>query len=307
MDINLEKLAPIVLFVYNRPEHARKTLDALAANALAGESELHIFCDGAKEGKPADGNLAVRKLIKEEQMRQRFSAVHLHISEKNLGLANSIIGGVSSVMKEYGRCIVIEDDVVTAPYFLTYMNGCLQFYQNSSQIFSISGFTYPLEALKSYPHDVYLSYRACSMSWASWEDRWNTIDWEVKDYDRLKHSPAAIRRFNRGGNDMFRMLRHQMRGERDSWAIRYCYSQSKQERYTIYPAETLVMNTGNDGSGTHCSALDDRTSQIKLSEKIDLQLEQIQFDRRVVRDFKKQYRVSFSEAVNWVYRKVFKK
>ena len=300
--------APVVLFVYARPDHAEKSLNALAANDLAGQSDLIIFCDGPKKESVVEKNRQVIDLITAEKSLGRFRSVTLRISQKNKGLANSIITGISEVMAQYGRCIVVEDDVITHPYFLTYMNDCLYKYEKDQTIFSIAGFTYPLKALKKYPHDIYLSYRSCSQAWGCWKDRWETIDWEVKDFNELKKSRKKRRQFNRGGNDLYRMLRHQMRGERNSWAVRFCYAQSKQNRYAVYPKQTLVANIGYDGSGTNCQDNGNAGSCNQLERgKRSVQLTDITPDKKVLRDFKAQYRVTFLEAVDWLKRRIFKK
>ena len=306
-NVVMGKYAPIILFVYARPDHAEKSLNALAKNDLAKDSDLIIFCDGPKKESAVEKNKQVVELITKEKGLGRFRSVTLNISEKNKGLAKSIITGVSEIMTQYGRCIIIEDDVITNPYFLTYMNNALDKFEKDETIWSIAGFTYPLKALKKYSHDIYLSYRSCSQAWGCWRDRWESIDWEVKDFDELKKSWKKRRQFNRGGNDLYRMLRHQMRGERDSWAVRFCYAQSKQDKYAIYPKETLTLNIGEDGSGTHCQNTGKQVDYSRLDGQRNIVLEDVKLDKRIIRDFKAQYRVTFLEAVDWLLRKVFKK
>ena len=306
MKIMSNTLAPVILFVYDRPDHAKQTLDALAANELAEQSELFVFCDGPKKESVIERNRQVVELITAEKERGRFASVTLTVSPVNKGLAASIIGGVTDIIHRYGKCIVVEDDVVTSPNFLSFMNRCLDYYSDKQNVFSISGFTYPLKALEKYKYDVYLSYRACSQCWACWEDRWDTIDWDVKDFAELSRSFIKRYRFNRGGNDLYRMLRHQMRGERNSWAIRFCYAQSKQNRYTVYPRQSLTRNTGYDGSGTNC----ENNAEKRQVETAFVSNEFVLCDplpnKRVLRDFKNQYRVTFFEAIAWAWKKVFK-
>lgn len=299
-----KRLAPIILFTYNRPEHTQKVLDALAENILAKQSELFIFCDGPKNEKAVEKNRQTRNVVLAEQERKRFKNVSVIISEQNKGLARSIIGGVTQIIEKYGACIVLEDDHITSKSFISYMNNALQFYEQNDRIWSISGFTYPLQYLKDYSHDIYLSYRACSHGWATWKDRWELVDWEVKDYEQLKKSLSRIRRFNRGGNDLFRMLRHQMRGERDSWAIRFCYSQSKHDMFTVYPRVSLINNIGFDGTGTHCPNKEKRIKNNFEPGYFEAMLEDIGPNRKIVKDFKRQYRVSISEALLWVKEKL---
>lgn len=301
-----EKLAPIILFTYNRPEHTQKVLDALAENVLAEESELFIFCDGPKNDRAVEKNNRTKDVVLAEKARKRFRNVTVTISEQNKGLAKSIISGVTKIIGEYGKCIVLEDDHITSKGFISYMNDALRVYKDNKKIWSISGFTYPLKALEGYPHDVYLSYRACSHGWATWVDRWELVDWAVKDYDELKKSLWKIAKFNRGGNDLFRMLRHQMRGERDSWAIRFCYSQSRNDMLTVYPRYSLIYNIGFDGTGTHCQNSGNHTISNFMAEYRVFSLENIELDREVLADFKRQFRVTIPEAFTWGVNKLAK-
>lgn len=301
----MSNIAPVILFVYNRPEHTQKVLDALAENILAKDSELFIFCDGPKNEDAIIPNNKTKRVVEIESKRDRFKSVFLNISDKNKGLAASIISGVTQIIERYGKCIVLEDDHITSKSFLVYMNQCLEFYEMNPLIWSISGFTYPLKTLYDYPHDVYLSYRACSHGWATWKDRWSKVDWMVKDFEQLQKSLRKQRKFNRGGNDLYRMLRHQIRGERDSWAIRFCYSQSKNDMLTIYPKFSLIRNIGFDGSGTHCQATEQQIFDNFISEKFDFYLEDISLEKKVTREFKYQYRITFLEACQWLLRKFF--
>lgn len=295
--------APVILFTYNRPDHTKQVLDALAKNKLAIESDLYIFVDGPKGGIANKNNELTKEVVLGEQGKGRFKSVNVTVSPVNKGLAKSIISGVTEVIEKYGRCIVLEDDHITSVDFLRYMNDCLKFYEHDEKIWSISGFTYSLRSLEKYDKQVYLSYRACSHGWATWIDRWQSVDWQVSDFANLKKSLSARRKFNRGGNDLYRMLNHQMNGERDSWAIRFCYSQSKQDKLTVYPRVSLIKNIGFDGSGTHCGVATD-TKAIQFAENSDIYPEEVVINKKITRDFKNQYRVTIKEAFHWLLRKL---
>lgn len=297
-------LAPVILFTYNRPDHTKKVLDALAENELAKDSELYIFCDGPKNEKVIEKNDATKKVIEEERNLSRFKCVHIFISTENRGLAKSIISGVTKVIEKYGKCIVLEDDHITSRSFLKYINDCLDYYEDNQKIWSISGFTYPLKTLENYSDDVYLSYRACSHGWGTWNNRWEKVDWEVKDFKKLQYSLLRRKNFNRGGNDLYRMLRHQIRGDRDSWAIRFCYSQSKNNMLTVYPKYSLIKNIGFDGTGTHCQNLGDRQFSNFISGEFCYILKEVSLNQKVIRDFKKQYKISIKEAMEWLIKKI---
>lgn len=243
--------APVIIFIYNRAGHTKKTLAALNENRLAAETDLFIYADNAKDLKGQSAVDEARKAADEFAALNHFHSTTVIKAERNKGLADSIIGGVSEVIAKYRRAIVIEDDLITSRDFLEYMNGALDFYENQPDIWSISGYTPYLARLAKYPHDVYSCYRASSWGWATWLDRWNTVDWNVADYESFLHDAAAQQYFNLGGSDMTNMLIDWHEGRNHSWAIRWCYSQAKARAMTVYPKESRITNAGNDNSGTH--------------------------------------------------------
>lgn len=243
--------APVVIFVYNRAEHTKKTLEALNDNRMAGDTQLYIFADNAKNEKAVEGVRATRKVIDEFARNNNFKQVNIIKSEVNKGLAKSILSGVTSVIKEHGKVIVVEDDLITSKDFLEFMNGALDYYEAKKNIWSISGYTPYLTALKKYSKDVYTCYRASSWGWATWLDRWESVDWDVKDYEEFVNSDSMKAHFNKGGSDLSGMLVDWHEKKNNSWAIRWCYQQSKDNKLTIYPKESRVTNNGCDDSGTH--------------------------------------------------------
>ncbi len=244
-----KKLAPVVLFVFNRPEHTRKTLESLQQNILSSQSDLFVFADAAcKKGEVADVE-AVQSLI---ERIEGFRSVTLHKQSENQGLAPSVIAGVGSVIRQYGKVIVVEDDLQLSPYFLSYMNEALDRYALDPRVYSVGGYSPPLEVPEDYAEDSYLSFRCCTWGWATWRDRWEKVDWEIKDYADFVNSPSQIARFNRGGDDMSHLLKLQMSGKISSWGIRWDYAHFKNEAYCFRPTRAIVGNTGNDGTGVHC-------------------------------------------------------
>ena len=259
------KTAPIVLFVYSRPLHTRRTVEALQKNKLAGESDLFVFSDGAKN---REVELSVREVREYIRTITGFKSVRIAERDRNWGLANSIIDGVTTVMNQYGRVIVLEDDLVTSPHFLGYMNEALHHYEHDTRAFSIGAYNFPAQTMpirEDYSWDTYASFRCCSWGWGTWVDRWTRIDWGIADYPMFIRDRAAQKSFNRGGPDMTRMLTMQQERKIDSWAIRFCYAHHVNRMYCIYPVKTLVMNVGLDHSGTHCG-VDPRREHVSLDE-----------------------------------------
>ena len=241
-------LAPICLFTYNRLEETQQTVKALANNFLAKESELYIFSDGWKND---DAKIKVNNVRAFLKTINGFKKVTVFESDKNKGLANAIISGVSQIISKYGKVIVLEDDLITSPNFLDFMNDGLDFYKDNSSIFSISGYSMDLPSLKNNNKDYYLGVRASSWGWGAWSRSWDDIDWDVKDYNDFVNSKRLKKEFRKGGSDMSRMLANQMNNKIDSWAIRWCYNQFTRKQYTIYPTISKVESIGFGADATH--------------------------------------------------------
>jgi len=244
-------MVPVVLFVYNRADHASATLQALAKNKGADQTDLIIFSDGPKNENAIEAVANVRAAVRSVT---GFKSLTVHEAEKNKGLANSIISGVTQVIGQAGKVIVIEDDLVTSPYFLKYMNEALDYYENEPKVQAISGSNPPPALMrfpKGYQNDVYFNYRISSTGWGTWHDRWKTADWTVSDYQQFMQSAERQARFRRAGDDLPDMLQRQMEAKVDSWAIRWCYTQFLQDKVSVYPRHSYVHNIGFDDSGIH--------------------------------------------------------
>lgn len=295
----MSKLAPIVLFVYNRPEHTKDTLTSLEKNFLASESDLYIFSDGAKTVKEMSNVNKVREIVKEFT---GFKSVTISCSHKNNGLANSIIDGVTKIVNEYGKVIVLEDDLKTSNYFLTYMNDALNYFENKD-VWSISGYTPPINFPSYYEKDVYAVMRACSWGWATWKEKWNLNEWKVKDFDKFIKNANEVAAFNKSGNDMSAMLQNQINGAIDSWAIRWCYNQFKFQQPTIYPVKSYLSNAGMEGESTHGSF--SKKFHSEISDTYDITFEDVsKIDQNIVNEFAKNYNMRFYNHVGILLRKI---
>lgn len=277
-------LAPIIVFTFNRLDHTKKTIEALKNNNLAKESELFIFSDGARNEQEALKVNEVRKFIKNID---GFKKVIVIESKTNKGLANSVISGVTEIINKYGKVIVLEDDLVTSKYFLEYMNKALDLYKYRVDIWSISGYSPNIKIPKYYKSEIYLIKRGASWGWATWKDRWELNDWDIKDYYEFKKNKAAKNEFNMAGSDMAPMLNDQMEGRINSWAIRWGYNQYKHGMWTIYPIESFVKNIGTDLTGTH-SGMSSKYD-VNLSENMVQLQKNINPDYQIQKEFKKKY------------------
>ena len=247
-------LAPIVLFVYNRPEHTRRTLEALSKNKEAQESELFIFADGIPENASEierENIKFVRQIIRKDKWCGQVEIVE---SKDNKGLADSVISGVSKIVNSYGKVIVLEDDIVTAPYFLTFMNNGLNQYSAVQKVYGITG--HKFKSFKKVNDPIYFLPVMSSWGYGTWADRWNSIDWNgkklLREVNKLEN-PTII---NFGTIDYYNMLIDQVEGKNDSWAVRFYVSMYLKGGIFLYPYKSLLKNIGLDGSGTHCDNLE---------------------------------------------------
>lgn len=286
------KLAPVVLFVYNRPEHTRKTLESLMSNELASQTKLFIYSDGPKinasdEIRTKINN--VRTLIREKIWCENVQIIE---AETNLGLATSIRKGVKEVIERHGRIIVLEDDLVTSPVFLNYMNDALNYYEERKSVFSISGYCLPPNKFKvpdDYHYDVFVGLRNSSWGWGTWVDRWNQVDWEIKNFQTIADDSYIKEAFNRGGDDVFQLLEAQLLGKLDIWSIQFTLAHFSNHAVSIIPTRSYVDNIGLDGSGINCSP------NISLKNNSLCKNKKIRFpsflyeDRRIINSFYNAY------------------
>lgn len=235
----MTELVPIVLFTYKRLDTLQQTVRALAANQLAAQSDLIIYSDGAKK---YEDELIIEDIRTYLKTITGFKTVTIYESGINQGLATSIIQGVSAVMVQYHKAIVLEDDLISSTNFLEYMNQALDFYQDNPQILSISGYSPIIKGLEQ--NDVYFTQRASSWGWACWEDRWNKIDWQAKSYNEFQTDALAKKKFNKMGSDMTLMMKRQMNGTINSWAIRFCFHQFQNGLFSVHPSLSKVKNIG---------------------------------------------------------------
>lgn len=240
--------APITLFTFNRPWHTRRTVEALLDNAGAADSDLIIYADGARSEKDAEALAEVRAYL---QTISGFKSVRLIERDKNWGLAASIIEGVTDTVTQYGRVIVVEDDLVTSPHFLTYMNAALDKFEAIDEVISVHGYCYPVEA--ELPEAFCLPGADC-WGWATWARGWSLFNEDGAALLQALETDGLVDAFDYDGSFPYsKMLKNQIAGKNNSWAIRWYASAFLAGKLTLYPGQSLVHNIGNDDSGTHAA------------------------------------------------------
>lgn len=256
-------LAPIVLFVYNRPDHTRQTVEALQKNELASESELFIYSDAPKNENAQQKVNEVREYI---ETIDGFKKTTIINREKNWGLANSIIDGVTRIVNEYGKIIVLEDDLVTSSYFLKFINEALEMYKDEPKVASIHGYIYPIDGL---PESFFIKGADC-WGWATWKEKWSIFEPDgQKLLNELKQKKLQKEADFNNSYPYIKMLKDQIKGKNNSWAIRWYMSSFLKDMLTLYPGQSYVQNIGHDAEGTHCTSETD-IFKINLNNQITL-------------------------------------
>lgn len=256
----MNSLAPVLLFVYNRPAHTLKTLTALEKNQYADQTILYIYSDAAKDERAVEAVDEVRRIIKKTW---RFKQIKIIERDKNWGLAANVIDGVTKVVREHGQIIVLEDDLETSSFALDYFNKALDRYREDEQVMQISGYGYPVQNLNQLPETFFFRV-ANSWGWATWDRAWQhfnpDIDELVSDF-----SEEQIHQFSIEGKENFWKQVQELRsGKINSWAIRWYASVFKKNGLVLYPRNSMTQNIGNDGSGTHTAA--ESTYQVTLAD-----------------------------------------
>lgn len=242
----MQALAPIALFVYNRPKHTERTIKFLQQNLLAPDSRLYIFSDGPKTKSDEELVNEVRSFIKTVD---GFKSVKIIESKSNKGLANSVIEGVTQLNNNYGQVIVFEDDLVSSPHTLTYFNEALNRYRNEEKVMHIGAYMYHLKD-NDLPESFF--YRAAtSWGWATWQSAWQhfepNINKLIPQFDRQKINQFSIE----GTMNFWKQMQDFKRGKNNSWAIRWYASIFLKGGLTLNPSQSLVNNIGHDGTGVH--------------------------------------------------------
>lgn len=282
------KLAPIILFVYNRPSHTRQTIEALLNNSLAKESELFIYSDAPRDQKTQEKVKEVREYI---HTITGFKNITVIERDKNFGLADNIVDGVTSVINQYGEIIVLEDDIVVSPMFLEYINKGLKYYKNQRQICSITGscFLKPYQYKNTGIHALSIT---SSWGWATWKDRWDGFSRQDEVLKSIIDNTSIHHSFDFDESYPYiKMAKLQLKRKINSWAIYWYAYNFLQSKLTIYPNAPLIINNGFDGSGYHCKKTDSPQSQFAKRYSIDFAIiaQECHETRKIIKKNFKQY------------------
>lgn len=286
------------MIVYNRPERTRTMVESLQHNQLAGESDLFVFSDAAKD---ENDEVRVRKVRDYIKTIDGFHSLLIVERQEHMGLARSVISAVTQTVRKYGRVIVIEDDLECAPFILDYFNAALERYKEEKKVFTIAGFCFPTLAKDIEMDHTYFLRLFNPWSWATWADRWEQFDPNASGWQVLSQDRRMRGHFDFDNTYKYsRALEEQMTVGIDSWAIRWYWSIYKKNGLNLFPCQTLARNLGFDGSGTHkifvtecLDVLAERKFAFDFPDKIE---ENLHMRSIVVSQRKKRNLISLKDA-----------
>ena len=289
-------LAPICLFTYNRLSETQQTVNKLQANYIANNSDLYIFSDGPKNDTDEKKITIVRDYIKNIN---GFKSIHIIESKSNQGLANSIIQGVTKIINIYGKVIVLEDDLLTTPNFLDFMNQALNFYEFDSNIHSINGYSLKINHNKNNG-DVYFQYRTFPWGWGTWNNRWdNCVFDKTKIKELINSDKKILKDFSKKcGSDMPNGLISSINGESDTWYVRWAFDHFYRNKYTVYPILSKIRNDGFGIDSTHCAGINTYVSEPDITHQkmflfYPFQVDKFKCDYSFDKYFTKKYKLLF--------------
>lgn len=283
-----EALAPIVLFVYNRPAHTEKVLNALSNNPLASQSKLYIFADGPKKEASAQDldNIAKTRALLDR--RTWAKEVKVVMQEQNKGLAASIVDGVTQIINAHGKVIVLEDDIVVSPFFLQYMNQALNIYAQDEQVMHIGSFVPQRKGQEKLPETYFLSYMNC-WGWATWKRAWQQLQLDSKSLLHLVGVSNKAKRFELDNSvALLQQLKDNLSGKINTWAIKWYSTIFLQNGLCLYPKQALSQQIGMDGSGEHCAIDHLQQYQVSLANRVEVNripLKEDQYAYKYLRNF----------------------
>lgn len=294
MNVSTSRLAPVALFVFNRPDLLANAVFSLLKNRLCADTELYVFSDAPRAHRPDDvATVAtVRDFVRHIK---EFREIHVDYRETNIGVRMNVRRGIDSVLRHHDRVIVLEDDLLYAPNFLDYMNGALDLYRDQPRVWCVNGCSLSPKRLPipaTWPFDAYFLPRNNSYGWGIWKDRWEMVDFDLKRQTRAVRSREAREKVDTAGDDLRPMLRDAALGRIDSWAVPFSVSLALKGGLCITPVRSFVAYQPN-AAGIHVSADDERVADYLDNPKWPLRFpEEITTAPEIMRGFLQVYRIA---------------
>ena len=278
-----KELAPIVLFVYNRPEHTKKVVEGILANPEAKDSVLYIFEDGPKESASEENLAKIAQVREFIHTIKGFKQVIIDESEENRGLAPATIRAMTMVLNKHDRVIMIEDDDYPSPYFLAYENECLEKFKDDDRVWYVVGYCNTKEVKPREGDDVFMTSAGSSWGFGTWRRCWEKTIWDIDDLRGIFRHRSIIYGFGPICSEIMIAL---LNGKNSSWSIRFGFAAYLNNGLAVMPNKSLIVNIGFDGTGTHCGIMD---SSVEMMGHKPVVPEVVKYDKKRNYQIKRQF------------------
>lgn len=275
-----QAMAPVLIVTYDRLEHLKKTITSLQSNIYAEQTDLFIASDYQRSDSEAKKVAAVRGYLKNID---GFKSVTVFAREKNLGVVDNSNLAVQFIFDKFDRFIIMNDDLVTAPGFLKFINEAFGRYGGNERVFSITGYCPPIQIPSTYQYDAFFLGRMSAWGCSMTKDRYDSVrEITREEFDEFAANKKLSRAFvEAGGEDLLVMLKDVAYGSLEAWDVRCMYTQFMKNQYTVYPTQSLILNIGFDGTGMHCGKTD--RFDVALSDKTTFYFpDDVVVDQRIV-------------------------
>ncbi len=266
------KIFPVAIFAYNRPDHLKNLLDSLEANELSKETDVYIFINKFEDD---DVHSSILEISEEDR---HFKSKKVHVNPENLGIKGNLMTGINKVFESHSAVIVLEDDLELDLFYLDFMNKSLNKYADDENIYHVNGWSYPQITKRKKVNLV--GKLALGWGWGTWKNTWEKFNQNYHDTDFINNGDVKdIKRFNFYNLSNFsRQLVMHTTKEIEGLDVFWYQFIFLNKGLTIFPGYSLVKNSGFDGSGVHCGISKDYDNKIydipikTFSDKTDVDL-----------------------------------
>ncbi len=275
-------MTPVVMIVFNRADMTRRMLLSFLKAEGSTDRDVRIFMDGARNESDRVKCDAVERIILE--FKDQLPRMQIVRRDQNWGCRANIIDAVTTVMREYGRAIVIEDDILISRSFLRYMDDALEFYKDDKRIWCVNGYrNLGVKVPRTYKNDIYLDRRNWSWGWGGWYDRWCRVDFDLKEWSSYMSDDRLVAKLDSCGMELRPMAEGVVRGGLNTWDIQCTVHVVLNDLYAIEPRVLLSKSIGFGGDSTHTSGANPILAAAKYYNWLPKLVKNIQPEERILR------------------------
>jgi len=280
----MKKYAPVVVYTYCRVEHLKKTIATLQANHLAGDTDIFVVSDGAKDERAKARVAELREFV---DSISGFRSVSRIYHKTNVGIVRSVQIAERLILADYDRLITLEDDIVTSKNFLDFINAGLDFYEKSDRVFVVAGYCPPLKIPETYEFDSWNCPWQSPWGYGIWRNKYKIIDLDFNPLQKIKENKNKYAFLKKYGDFFIETLDLDERGLIIAGDARFAGQMLLNDVYAVVPSRSKVENIGMDGSGVHCAKTDQFETKLDNGEQrsFSFSSDELNLDNEMLKEY----------------------